>query len=446
MPFNESFNQTSWAPRIARWRDGLNALGFGLIALLMRLWHLGTPKGFIFDEVYYAQNAHSLALHGVELNGKGLADFIVHPPVGKWLIAIGIKVFGFNEFGWRFSSAVIGSLSISLIYLVAKKLFNSTLISCSAAILTLADGLHLVHSRTALLDIFLMFFILLGFYFLLGSKHWLAGISLGLAAGVKWSGLYYFVAFFFFILYVDYRSARAMEEPSALKSVATNSLLKRALQYGVIPVVTYIASWTGWFVTTTGWDRTWSKNLIRNFWHYHAEILNFHTNLVEKHSYSANPWSWLVMGRPTSFFYATPKGCGSNSCSQEILALGTPFLWWSGVAAIAVTFGYWIARREWQSGLLLLGLAAGYLPWFTFQKRTMFSFYSIAFEPFLILIICYVISKFLEDEKSREIRTRFIYGYLGLIVLCFIYFSPLYFGGVMSYSNWLHHMWLPSWI
>ena len=430
----------------ARFTQWINALAFGVVGLAMGLWHLGSPKGFIFDEVYYAQNAHSLALHGVELNSKGMADFIVHPPVGKWLIAIGIKAFGFHEFGWRFSSAVIGSLSIVLIYFVAQKLFKSTLISSCAAILTLADGLHLVHSRTALLDIFLMFFILLGFYFLLDSRHWLAGISLGLAAGVKWSGLYYFIAFFCFMVYADYRQAQAMEEPSALRFTLRNSLLKRILHYGVLPVVTYIASWTGWFVTNNGWDRSWSKNVIRNFWHYHAEILNFHTNLVEKHSYSANPWSWLVMGRPTSFFYATPKGCGSSSCSQEVLALGTPFLWWSGVIAIAITFGYWIARREWQSGLLLLGVAAGYLPWFTFQKRTMFSFYSIAFEPFIILIICYVISKFLESDESRRIRTRIVYGYLGLIVLCFIYFSPLYFGVTITYSDWLHHMWIPSWI
>ena len=438
---------------IARWQDPLSALGFAVIGLVMRLWHLAQPKGYIFDEVYYAKNAHSLALHGVEINDKGMADFIVHPPVGKWLIALGIKAFGYNEFGWRISSAVIGSLSIALIYLVAKRLFTHSLIASSAAILTLADGLHLVHSRTALLDIFLMFFILLGFYFLLESRHWLAGISLGLAIGVKWSGVYFIVAYFFFMIYVDYREAQALEEDSPLRFTVRNSLWKRALQYGVLPVTTYIATWSGWFITTTGWDRTWSPNIIRNFWHYHAEILNFHTSLVEKHSYSANPWSWLIMGRPTSFFYETPKGCGASTCSQEILALGTPFLWWSGLIAIAITFGYWIARREWQSGLLLLSLGAGYLPWFLFQKRTMFSFYAIAFEPFMILIICYVIAKWLEEpidedrmQLSLVVRQRVVYAYLAMIMLCFIYFSPLYFGSVLSYANWHALMWLPSWI
>jgi dolichyl-phosphate-mannose--protein O-mannosyl transferase len=426
--------------------DPINATAFALIGLVMRLWHLGQPKGYIFDEVYYAQNAHSLAQHGVEITSKGLPDFIVHPPVGKWLIALGIKAFGFNEFGWRVSSAVIGSLSIALIYLVAKKLFNNVLVSSTAAILTIADGLHLVHSRTALLDIFLMFFILLAFYFLLHSKHWLAGLSLGLATGVKWSGIYYFVAYFLFILYADFRQSQAMEEESPLLTTLRKKFAKRVLQYGIIPVFTYLVSWSGWFLTSTGYDRTWSKNIFRSFWHYQSEILNFHKNLVETHSYSANPWSWLIMGRPTSFFYATPKGCGAATCSQEILGLGTPFLWWSGLIAIVITFGYWIARREWQSGLLLLSLAAGYLPWFLFQKRTMFSFYAIAFEPFMILIICYVITKYLEDDARRKVRERVVYGYVALIVLCFIYFSPLYFGEVISYGSWHSHMWLPSWI
>jgi dolichyl-phosphate-mannose-protein mannosyltransferase len=429
-----------------KFADPIYATAFALIGLVMRLWHLSQPKGFIFDEVYYAQNAHSLAQHGVELTSKGFADFIVHPPVGKWIIALGIKAFGFNEFGWRVSSAIIGSLSIALIYFVAKKLFNNALISSSAAVLTLSDGLHLVHSRTALLDIFLMFFILLAFFFLLHSRHWLAGISLGLAAGVKWSGLYYFIAYFAFILYADFRQYQAMEEARPLQRTLRDKLLKRATQYGILPLFTYLLTWSGWFLNTSGWDRTWSKNIVRNFWHYQSEILNFHTGLVDKHSYSANPWSWLVMGRPTSFFYAAPKGCGSMNCSQEILGLGTPLIWWSGIIAIAVTFGYWIARREWQSGLLLLSLAAGYLPWFLFQKRTMFSFYAIAFEPFLILIICYIIAKFLEDEATRRIRTRMVYGYLALVVLCFIYFSPLYLGTVITYSHWHSLMWLPSWI
>ena len=204
-----------------------------------------------------------------------------------------------------------------------------------------------------------------------------------------------------------------------------------------------------WFLNSTGWDRKWSPSIVKSFIHYQSEIWNFHKGLTEAHSYSANPWSWLIMGRPTSFFYASPKNCGAKSCAQEILGLGTPLLWWSALIALFVTFGYWIVRREWQSGLILLGLAAGYLPWFLFQKRTMFTFYAIAFEPFVVLLIVFALSKFLERDSYGvipKIRLYATYVYLGLVAITFLYFLPLYIGSVISYSAWYQHMWFPSWI
>ena len=159
-------------------------------ALSIRLWRLNQPSGYIFDEVYYAKNANSLISSAVELDGQGQAEFVVHPPLGKWLIAIGIRVFGNSEFGWRFASAIFGTLSILLIYLVVKKLFNSEFLSITAALLMTFDGLNLVMSRVALLDIFLMFFILLSFYFLIINNLWLSGSAIGLALAVKWSAAF----------------------------------------------------------------------------------------------------------------------------------------------------------------------------------------------------------------------------------------------------------------
>ena len=435
-------------------RERATVLTLALTALIFRLWHLGYPKGFVFDEVYYAQNANSLLHHGVELDpSNGAAQFIVHPPIGKWMIAAGIKLFGYHEFGWRIAAALAGTASVVLIFYVAKLLFDSYLLSLTAGILMLSDGINLVMSRTALLDIFLMFFTLLGFFFLLRSSHWLAGASLGLAAATKWSGLYYLVAYLLFTLYVDYRTNRALEVERPVRRTLRKKLLLRITQYLILPTLVYVGSWVGWFSNSRGWDRQWSKNILASWWHYQSEILNFHTNLTTPHTYSANPWSWLIMGRPTSFFYQAPSTCGASQCSQEVLAIGTPLLWWSGVIAIAITFGYWIARREWQSGLLLLSLSAGYLPWFVFQKRTVFTFYVIAFEPFIILIIVYVLAKYLEPTISRtgelitlRYRRYLVYGFVAVIIANFLYFYPLFTGGVISYSHWSSMMWFPSWI
>jgi dolichyl-phosphate-mannose--protein O-mannosyl transferase len=294
-----------------------------------------------------------------------------------------------------------------------------------------------------------MFFLLLGFYFVLLSKPWFASIALGLALATKWSAIYYMVAFGLFLLYSDYRQEKALESDKPILSMIRKSLWLRILQFGVIPIFVYIFTWLGWFLTSTGWDRKWSHSVVRSFLHYHSEMWNFHTHLTDAHPYSANPWGWLLMVRPTSFFYSSPKNCGAPSCSQEILALGTPLLWWSGVVALFVAFGYWIARREWQSGLILLSFAAGYLPWFLMQKRTMFTFYAISFEPFLILLIVFALSKYLEplaDGIVPRRRLYITYLFIALVALNFLYFLPLYIGNTISYSSWFNHMWLPSWI
>jgi len=422
-------------------RDWAFALGFGAIGLILRLWNLGSPKGKIFDEVYYATNAQSLLQNGVEIDSKsGLAQFIVHPPTGKWLIAIGIKLFGYNEFGWRFAAAVIGSLSIVIMYFTAKKLFDNQLLSVFSAALISMDGLHLVHSRIALLDIFLLFFIQLAVLAFLHNKYWFTALSLGLATSVKWSGLYVLIALALLVLINDYRKHRYLGSENPVRKMAQKNFLMRFLQFGIFPLFIYLTSWFGWFFTKTGWDRNWSANALRSFWHYHAEILNFHANLSESHPYAANPWSWLIQGRPTSFFYETPKNCGGSNCSQEVLALGTPILWWLATIALFVTIGFWISKREWQAEILLVVIGASYLPWFTFQKRTMFSFYAIAFEPFILLTLVFVLSKILKNQRKILIA-------IGAVVLVnFLYFLPIFLGIPITYNSWHDRMWLPSWI
>ena len=422
-------------------RDWAYALGFGLLGLVLRLWNLDSPKGKIFDEIYYATNAHSLLQNGVEIDSKnGLAQFIVHPPTGKWLIAAGIKVFGYNEFGWRFASALVGAISIVLMYFTAKKLFNNQLLSLFATALISLDGLHLVHSRIALLDIFLLLFIQIAVLAFLNSRYWISALALGLACSVKWSGLYVLIALAFYVLILDFRRNRYLGSQFPFREMLRKNLVIRFLQFGAFPFIIYIASWFSWFTSNNGWDRKYSSNPLLSLWHYHAEILNFHTKLTDAHPYSANPWSWLIQGRPTSFFYATPKNCGGASCSQEILAMGTPILWWAATLALLVTIGFWISKRELQAEILLVVISASYLPWFAIQERTMFSFYAIAFEPFILLTLVYVLSKILKNQRKMAV------AFTSIILINFLYFLPIFLGLPITYNSWHDRMWLPSWI
>ena len=422
-------------------RDWVYALSFGLFGLALRLWNLDSPKGKIFDEIYYATNAESLLQKGVEIDSEsGLAQFIVHPPTGKWLIASGIKLFGNNEFGWRFAAAIVGSISIILMYFTAKKLFNNKLLSVFAASLISLDGLHLVHSRIALLDIFLLFFIQIAVLAFLHSKYWISALTLGLACSVKWSGLDVLIALAFYVLILDIRKNRYLGLQFPIREMARRNLLFRFLQFGIFPVFIYIASWFSWFITNTGWDRNYSSNPLFSLWHYHSEILNFHTKLTDAHPYSANPWNWLIQGRPTSFFYETPKSCGGASCSQEILALGTPILWWAATLALLVTIGYWVSKRDWQAEILLVVIGASYLPWFAIQERTMFSFYAIAFEPFLLLTLVYLLSKVPKNQR------RIALIFTAIVLVNFLYFLPIFLGLPITYNSWSDRMWFPSWI
>ena len=427
-----------------RAREQITLLAIMLFGAITRFWNLATPKGYVFDEVYYVDGAKDYLKYGVEVD-KTSPEFIVHPPIGKWLISIGIKIFGDNEFGWRFIGALLGTLSISLIYIIAKRLFNSIFLASSAASLMAFDGLHLVLSRTALLDIYLMFFVLLAFFFFLTEKYWWTGISLGIAIGIKWSGIYYLVSLFVIALYFEFKNKSS-----------TKILIGRITQFLFLPSFIYSFSWSGWFLSNRGWDRHWADgnggffsfipSSVRSLWHYHVEMLNFHTGLTQAHSYSANPWSWLILGRPTSFYYQSLKTCGSNSCAQEVVALGTPLLWWLGTAALFVTLGYFISRREKVAGLILTGIAAGYLPWFFFQKRTVFSFYAIVFEPFIILALVYCFAKILEDPETYKVRKSALIAVQIAIGIFFLYFFPLFVATVTTYDDWHARMWFNSWI
>ena len=398
------------------------------IAFLIRVFNLGTPKGLVFDEIYYVDGARDYLKYGVEV-AKGAPEFVVHPPVGKWLIAAGIKIFGDHEFGWRIAVAIAGTLTIYLTARIAQRIFHENSWATLAALLMALDGLNLVMSRTALLDIFLTLFVLFALNAWLKGKYLAFSIYLGLAMGSKWSALYFVAAFLILELFL-------------------NRNLLRVVKVGLTSIGVYLLTWFGWFSSSLGWDRNSKSNPISSLIYYHKEMLRFHTGLTEKHSYQANPWSWIVMGRPTSFFYESPKGCGGKSCAQEVLAIGTPILWWLGALALLFLIGinlHNFAMREFDMASLipLLGLLAGYLPWFFFQKRTVFTFYAIVIEPFLILAIVLLAKLAYEYDK----RFKYLIALAVIaIAINFIYFLPIFTGQITTYDAWYARMWWSSWI
>jgi dolichyl-phosphate-mannose--protein O-mannosyl transferase len=546
----------------------LACLAVTFVGGVLRFWRLDRPHKLVFDETYYVKQAVSFLRVGYELRWDGEStpkpdakftkgtvdvfleapDFVVHPPVGKWMIAAGIEVFGpTSSYGWRFSAALVGTLSILMLARIARRLFGSTLLGVTAGLLLAVDGHHFVHSRTSLLDVFLMFWVLAAFGCLLidrdryrarlarlaafdpadpagpwaGLRPWriAAGVCLGLAIGTKWSGLYFLAAFGILTVLWDAAARRAVgvrrwyagpvvatavgllglglgawqrDHPGLSAMLVTSGLLmagwftadvvrarsgprgflRPALDAPIafmhlVPVAlaAYMASWAGWFASSGGYDRQWAAShpsehfgwlpaSIRSLWKYHQEMYGFHINLSSPHPYQANPWSWLVMGRPTAFFYESKTlgqaGCAVEECSRAITPVGNPVIWWGATIAVFVLLFRWAFARDWRAGAILVGIAAGYLPWFAFQDRTIYNFYAIAFTPWVVLALTYVLGLILgcsDAPRQRRIRGAALSGVLVVAaILVFAWFLPIYTARVIPRADWAARMWLPSWI
>ncbi|WP_435817470.1 dolichyl-phosphate-mannose--protein mannosyltransferase [Micromonospora arida] len=428
------------------------------IAAILRFVGLSSPTGKIFDETYYAKDAYGLISRGVEWNYKdNVPSYVVHPPLGKWLIGVGEWAFGYQdadskvsvpghlmttapEFGWRFSAAVIGTLSVLLLVRIGRRMFRSTVLGCAAGLLLALDGFHLVLSRAALLDIFLLFFVLAAFGALVldrdarrrrwaralddgldpsqpgragrpptGWRTWpwwrlAAGVLIGCACAVKWSALYFVPAFALLVLFWEVGVRRSAGVRRPWRDALVDELPWLVLA-GVLMLGTYLATWSGWLLTDDGYYRLASSypgsrlsdrpviGPLINLFEYHRAAYGFHAQLDDAHKYQSWPWQWLLLGRPVAFHYAGDGVCGAASCASEILLLGTPLLWWSFLPALVALAWLGVARRDWRAGAILLTVAAGLLPWFWFalDGRTMFSFYAAPAVPFLVLAVVYVL-------------------------------------------------------
>ncbi|WP_406125526.1 dolichyl-phosphate-mannose--protein mannosyltransferase [Streptomyces sp. NBC_00989] len=512
--------------RINRWSGWGGPLLVTLMAGVMRFYHLGSPKAVIFDETYYAKDAWALVHRGFEVNWDKNANdlilqnnghipipssaaYVVHPPVGKYVIGIGELIFGFNPFGWRFMTALLGTLAILMLCRIGRRLFRSTFLGCVAGVMMSLDGLAFVMARTSLLDGVLMFFVVAAFGCLLLDRdraraklaaalpvdadgrvrpdahtadtlflglrpwRWMACLLLGLAIGTKWNGLFYAIAFTLMTLLWDVGSRKVAGASRPYVAALRYDLFLVVIMVPVA-ISVYLLSWLGWILSpangTGGYFRNWAAtdgkggfwshympDWARSLWHYEHEVYEFNVGLHSPHTYMSNPWSWLVDGRPVSYFYESPSpgadGCPASAgekCAREVLAIGTPLLWWAACFALLYVLWRWAFRRDWRAGAIACGVAAGYLPWFMYQDRTIFFFYSIVFLPFLCLAVAMLIGAVIGPPGSSD--TRRVAGAVGAGVLVllvtwnFIYFWPLYTGTAIPIDQWRSRMWLDTWV
>jgi dolichyl-phosphate-mannose--protein O-mannosyl transferase len=174
---------------------------------------------------------------------------------------------------------------------------------------------------------------------------------------------------------------------------------------------------------------------------------------MRPHGYQANPLTWLFMVRPTSMYYESSalgeNGCDYDVCGASITGLANPLIWWAATAAILYLV-YRLARyREWRVGLILMGMLAGYVPWLGYLQRTVFQFYTIAFEPYMILGLVFVIGLILgrrtDPPWRRDQGIRFVAVFLVLATVLSVFFWPLWTGMQLDIRWMQAHWWLPTW-
>ena len=514
----------------SRWVGYAGPMGATFLAFILRVWGAGSPHDILFDEIYYVHDAVTMHSSGIELDphtGDQSGEYVVHPPLGKWMISLGLYFFhvhmsAYNtlsstsagkippytytgSFGWRFSSVVFGSLAIFFLARAARRLTRSNLLGTIAGLLLALDGLEFVQSRMALLDIFLMFWIVVSFACLLRDRDavrekladaidrgeltgqrmfvgtgrrpwlWLTGLTTGAACATKWDAVWFIPAWALLAVVWEI-GARRTAGDRPWRSTLRQAWWRIPILMGVVPVVLYTATWAGWFLSDdkhayergdfvkpgqSTFERAWA--VFHGWIKYHEDAFKFARTLYSYHPWESRPVSWLFLTRPVLYYSTSPtapnQGCSSGTCVRQVIGTGTPAIWLPGVIALIVIAWWAVARRDWRASAIAVGFATTFAPWLPFaayipgtgdKSRTMFLFYELAGLPFVVLAITLCLGFVLgppgATQRRRMIGAGLVGGYVALVIVNFWYIYPVLTGGTLSHKAWVARMLFPSWI
>ncbi len=406
-----------------------------------------------FDEIYHARTAYEF------INQQPIYEW-THPPLGKNLIALGIKIFGMNPFGWRFMGTFFGVLMIPAMYLFARVLFKNPIWSGFAIIIFTFDFMHFAQTRIATIDTYVTIFIMLmylsmfvyynmSFYttslFKTLIPLGLAGIFTGLAASSKWQGIYAaagLAVIFFYTLYQRYKET--LSTPEENRRELTSAFYKNtAITIGfclvffiAVPLTIYALSYIP-YLKASGVSglKAGIKAIIKN----QQDILKYHSTLVSEHPYASPWWTWPFNIRPIFFYANTIK----DGIRQGISSFGNPAVWWAGVPALFYTLRQVIKEKDKTALFLIIAYLAQLLPWVP-VPRTTYIYHYFPCLPFMVLMIARMFRDIVRQTGKRGFLTAAVY--LTAVVVLFITFYPVLTGlGInIDYVN-TFLKWLPTW-
>ncbi|TVX95488.1 phospholipid carrier-dependent glycosyltransferase [Cohnella terricola] len=401
-------------------------------------------NGMYFDEIYHGRTAYEF----VELMEPYENT---HPPLGKVILAIGVKMFDMTPYGWRFMAGVVGTLMVPIFYAAARGMFQRTRYAFIAALLLVLEGFHLVHSRSANVDIIGVTFTIVMFYamYRYGETKWgnggfkrslgylaLSGAFFGAAAAVKWNYLYGGAGLAILLLFAlvrRWREGRLSGDYDTLRRLVL-TLMACVVLFVAVPAGIYTASYEPFLKATKADDS------YKDLWKYQKDMYEYHKGVKEEHPYASKWYTWPLMLRPVWYYGGKDLEQGE---AQSIAAIGNPLIWWGGLVAMLAS--WWIGWRKRDRVVLTLAVAylSFYVPWMIAPRSITFLYHYFPMVPLIILSIVWML-RWLE-ERSYEGR-RITLAFTVAAAALFIWFYPIYTGVTIS-REWMNFAirWLPSW-
>lgn len=396
-----------------------------------------------FDEIYHGRTAY-------EFIEKMEPYENTHPPLGKVILELGIRLFGMTPYGWRFMVAVGGTLMVPVMYAAAKGMFGRTRYAFLAALLLVLEGFHFVHSRITNVDIFGVTFTVLMYYAMhrYGETVWrdgfkrglgwlaLSGVFFGCASSVKWNYMYGgagLAILFFLALFRKIRQSRSEGQRRVVRRTLL-TLLAAAVFFVAVPASIYVASYIPYERATQANDG------IKDLWQYQKNMYNYHKGVKEAHPYASKWYTWPLMLRPVWYYGGQDLAPGK---AQSIAAIGNPLIWWGGLLAMLAS--WWIGWRRRDRIVLTIAVMylSFYVPWMVAPRSITFLYHYFPMVPLLILSLVWMMRWWEERYRDgRRLTAAAVVAAAGL----FVWFYPVLAGVTIS-REWMNLFirWLPSW-